>query len=108
MRTKLPMWVGGAVAIVIAVVALASIWGVVSPLSAPEVCPAILPPSAGCAGDARLMPAWVWTVLIGVSVAVTSWLGRRGWWGAVMGVVITGVAGYVGYLAVWQIKVFLV
>ena len=107
-RTILPVWIGGLVALVIAVIAVTSIWGVALPLTPPgAVCAAILPPTAGCAGDARLLPATVWTVLIAGAVATTLLLGRRGWWGSVAGVAITGIVGYAGYLATWQIKVFL-
>ncbi|MBW1637815.1 hypothetical protein G3H63_01770 [Microbacterium resistens] len=107
-RTRLQVWIGGALALVVAVIAIVSIWGIALPLTPPGgVCAAIHPPTAGCAGDARLLPATVWTVLIAGAVVVTTALGRRGWWGSLTGFIITGLAGYGGYLATWRIEVFL-
>jgi hypothetical protein len=71
------------------------------------VCAAILPPSAGCAGDARLLPATVWSVLIAGAVFATLLLGRRRWWGALAGIALTAIIGFAGYLATFHIRLFL-
>jgi len=105
-RARTPMWVGGAVSIGIAVVACVMIWGLALPVTPPSaVCPAIYPPAAGCAGDARVLPASVWTVLIAGAAATAFGLGRRGWWGAVAGAAITGIIAVAGYLATWRMSV---
>lgn len=99
--TGLPVWLGGVVALAIAVIALVSMWGIALPLSPPGgVCAAILPPSAGCAGDARLLPAIVWSLLVVGAAMTTLLLGRRWRWrGAVAGVVLVAIVGYMGYRA---------
>jgi hypothetical protein len=102
------MWLGGVVALAIAAVAVVSIWGIALPLTPPGgVCAAIYPPSAGCAGSSRLLPATIWSVLVAGAVATTLLLGRRGWWGAIAGAVITGIIGYAGYFATLYVRVLL-
>ncbi|UOE44046.1 hypothetical protein [Agromyces larvae] len=102
-------WVGAAIALGIAAVALVWIWGMALPVTPPgTVCAAIHPPTAGCAGDARLAPAAVWTVLLAGAVAAAFFLGRRGWWGVLVGAVIAGGVGVAGYFATWSMNVFLV
>lgn len=109
MRTKrATFWVGAVVAVGIAAVALVSIWGIALPVTTPAVCAAIYPPSAGCAGDARLLPATVWTILIVGAVAAACLLSRRGGWGALAGAFITGTIGLAGYFAALHMRVLLV
>lgn len=107
-RTRLSMWIGGAVALGIAAVTLFLIWGIALPVTPPDtICPAIYPPFAGCAGDARLLPAFVWSALVAVAVAAAFLLSRRSWLGVVAGAAITGVVGAAGYTATLYMNVFL-
>ncbi|MFV0375300.1 hypothetical protein [Microbacterium sp.] len=107
--TRPPVWIAGtAIALVIAVIALVAVWGIALPVTPPGgVCAAILPPSAGCAGDARLLPATVWSLLIAGAVFATLLLGRRRWWGALAGIALTAIIGFAGYLATSHIRLFL-
>lgn len=104
----MPMWCAGVVAAAIAAAVLISIWRIALPLTPPgAICPAIYPPPAGCAGAARLLPAAVWSVLAGGAVVAALYLGRRGWWGAVAGAVITAAVGLAGFAATLYMRVFL-
>lgn len=107
--TRPPVWITGTViALVIAVVALVAIWGIALPITPPGVvCAAILPPSAGCAGDARLLPATVWSLLITGAVFATLLLGRRRSWGALAGVALTAIISFAGCLATFHIRLLL-
>ncbi|GEM_PF-1804933 len=108
-RAPLPMWIGGAVSVGIAVVALVMMWGLALPVTTPpgSVCLAIYPPPAGCAGDARVLPAAVWSALVTAAAAGAFGLGRRGWWAGAAGVAITAIVAVAGYLATWQMRVLL-
>ncbi len=99
--TRLPAWLGGVAALAIAVIAVVSMWGLALPLSPPSgVCAAILPPSAGCAGDARLLPAIIWSILAAGAVITALSLARcLRWWGAVAGAVLVAIVGCMGYIA---------
>ncbi|WP_448388616.1 hypothetical protein [Microbacterium aurum] len=107
--TRLPAWLGGVAALAIAVIAVVSMWGLALPLSPPSgVCAAILPPSAGCAGDARLLPAIIWSMLAAGAVTTALILARRWrWWGAVAGAVLVAIVGCMGYIATLYMRPFL-
>ena len=107
-RSLVPMWVGGVLAFGIAIVGIIAMWSIALPLTPPgTVCAAIYPPMAGCAGDARLLPASVWSVLACGAVAVTFLLGQRGWWGAATGVILTTIIVLAGHWATMFMRVFL-
>lgn len=83
-------------------------WSIALPVTPPDVmCITIYPPAVGCAGDARILPAIVWSILAAASAALTFTLARRSWLGAVAGVVLTAMIGYAGYIATWNIQLFL-
>lgn len=104
-----PLLAGGLIAVAIAVLGLISMWTVALPVT-PEnmMCAAIYPPPAGCAGTARILPAAVWSALLVIATLVTLVLARRTWWGAVVGVTITGVVAFLGYWATLYVRLFLV
>jgi hypothetical protein len=102
-------WVGGALSLVIVAVSFFAIWTMALPVTPPEtMCIAIYPPTAGCAGDARLLPAAVWSILGVAALGATLVLGRRSWWGAALGVVLTALIGVAGYVATVYMRVFLI
>ncbi|QAY72081.1 hypothetical protein ET445_00775 [Agromyces protaetiae] len=105
---KASAWFASVVALAIAAVALIGIWNLALPVTAPGVvCAAIFPPTAGCAGDARILPAIVWSALVLIAAGAAFLLGRRGWLGALAGIVITAVVGGAGYYAVWALRPFI-
>lgn len=47
-------------------------------------------------------------IAVAIATLVTLVLARRTWWGAVVGVTITGVVAFLGYWATLYVRLFLV
>ncbi|WP_166864328.1 hypothetical protein [Salinibacterium sp. ZJ70] len=87
--------------LVIALFAFLRMWQLAIPVPEGTVCAAVMPPPAGCAGDARIMPATVWSAIVGVASIVTIGLALSG--RATRQVVWIGVA-LTGALALFGLR----
>ena len=69
-RARHAAWPLLSIAVIVAF-ALLRMWNLAIPVGPNEVCAAIHPPTPGCAGDARLAPAALWSGLTLVAATVT-------------------------------------
>lgn len=100
-RLRLVAWPLLATAVV-ALFGILRMWQLAIPLPEGTVCIAVVPAPAGCAGDARLAPAALWSALVGIAAAVTAGLALSG--RAAKAVVWLGVAA-TGALALFGIRI---
>lgn len=85
--------------LVVAIFALLRMWQLAIPVPEGTMCAAIEPAPPGCAGDARILPAAIWSGIVifvtalTVGLALSGRVARQAIWG---GVAVTGVLALFG------------